>query len=317
MLKRVKKLLGDPGYRTKLVFFVLLGVLAGVLGFLLEEDPAFWADALKQFSIVFIAVGLLEFVWDFLGGDPVSLEVRAVQERLSSLSDLLDRKLGIERVWSTRRDWEKDERDGLDVWHARVCEADRVDILSNTFRSNWLKRQEAFLEPFLKALERNDNLCVRLVVYDPSSIAAMYREFDEEGNFDQDHEYPEGNETVPKQEERWVHEMTGEDIQTLETVNDIWTSEHARKRLKLGLTTKSIHMSQIIRADDKMIVAVYLSGQTGSHAPTLQLCGSGTDFFDKYEKQFELMWERARKVSPDQLQEQLKELKLKLPGRSQ
>lgn len=288
--ERLKKLWRAPEYRTKVAFFVLLGLLAGLLAGRLEEDPRFWSDALKQFSIVFIAVGLLQLLWDFLGGDPLSLEIRSVDRRMSLLSDLLDQRLGVERVWAIRREWERDIEDGLDVWQGRVCQAKHVDIMSNTFWNNWLKEEE-FVARFCHALERPGTR-VRILVYDPASSVARLRAKDEEAKEPKTSlARPTGNHG---EERAGTSEMTSEIERTIGRVEGIYQERSMpRRRLELRLSAEYPQLAQIVRADDCMLVALYLSGRTGGHSPTLQLTGPSSRFFDAYQQQFEVMWERA------------------------
>lgn len=289
--ERFRRLWEDPPYRTKVAFFLLLGVLAALLASRLEEDPRFWSETLKQLSIVFIMVAVLQLVWDFLGGEPVSKKLELVEQRMSKklesvehrisrLSDLLDEGLGIDRVWSTRREWQEDGDDGLSEWRRRVCQAKRVEVMSNTFWNNWFK-EDGFVAAFCEALERPD-VNVRLLLYDPASPAAHLRERDEEW-------------------EAVAHEMTLEITRTLGRIERVRRQQPGLgDRLELRLTTENIQVAQIIRADDRMLVALYLSGRSGGHSPTLQLTGPATKFFGTYHDQFELMWERARPLPPEQ-----------------
>ena len=53
------------------------------------------------------------------------------------------------------------------------------------------------------------------------------------------------------------------------------------------LNGKVYQLAQIIRADNLMLVSVYLSGESGSISPTFQIRGSETEFFSKYQDQLE------------------------------
>jgi hypothetical protein len=69
----------------------------------------------------------------------------------------------------------------------------------------------------------------------------------------------------------------------------------------VGLTSRSQHLAQVIRADDHILVAVYLSGKGGSPSPTFQVRGPETAYFRTYTEQIEILWERCRKVSDDEI----------------
>ncbi len=79
----------------------------------------------------------------------------------------------------------------------------------------------------------------------------------------------------------------------------------AKKRFRLRLTDKHYHLAQIVRADDKMLVALYLTTKTGSWAPTLQLRGPATEYFAAYLKQIEDLWAAGLEVSDDDIQQLL------------
>ena len=57
---------------------------------------------------------------------------RHVEEKQGLISDVLDNNIGIERIWPDRRAWQYDPVDGLRTWLTRVCQANRVEIMSNT-----------------------------------------------------------------------------------------------------------------------------------------------------------------------------------------
>ena len=80
--------------------------------------------------------------------------------------------------------------------------------------------------------------------------------------------------------------------------HDKETLDDAVKRnLQVRLTTRSYHLAQIIRADDHILVAVYLSGKTGGPSPTFQVRGPETEYFRTFSEQIEILWERGRTVS--------------------
>ena len=80
-------------------------------------------------------------------------------------------------------------------------------------------------------------------------------------------------------------------------------SDQAKQRFEVRLTTKFMHLTQIIRADERILVGLYLSGKSGGLTPIFQLQGERSFYFSTYNEQFEIIWERARKMSQSQLQE--------------
>jgi hypothetical protein len=287
--ERFRQLAGQPAYRIKLAFFLVLSLAIFFASFLV--DSSVWSEILLQFAVTFGAVGLLQLLWDFLGGEPLELridevrdEVREIQTSVSLLSDLVDGNIGIERIWADRRSWQSDAKDGLSVWQDRVCQAEQVDIVSNTLWINWMQ------EDHRKRLFKNivGGARVRMIVYEPGSEVQRLRAKDEKD--------------VPGQMEAEIKATLlrlAQDQKALPAA--------ARQNLQVRLTSESVHSAQIIRADDRMIVATYLSGKSGSPSPTMQLRGAESSYYRKYAEQIEILWERAKSSDDEQLDRVLRE----------
>jgi hypothetical protein len=286
---KFRQTLEQPTYRTKLAFFLILGFTVVLLAVLLQSRSPFWSEILLQFAVTFIAVGVLQLLWDFLGGEPLELrieevkgEVRSIGQPIAVLSDLINGNIGIERIWPDRRAWRADLADGLSVWQARVCQARRVDIMSNTLWNNWMK-QEEFRQRLFEHIAQG-TAAVRILVYDPDADVLSLRARDEEEL------------VVPG-------EMQIEIVNTLRRVvgelNGLPVS--IRANLEVRLTHQTLHLAQVIRADERMLVANYLTGKSGGPSPTMQLRGSGSSYFRKYDEQFEILWRRARLLDDDRI----------------
>jgi hypothetical protein len=258
-----------------------------LLSVLVQSRSPFWSEVLLEFALTFGAVGVLQLLWDFLGGEPIELrieevkdEVRSVQQSITLLSDLIDGSIGIERIWSDRQAWQEDPVDGRRVWDTRTGVARRIDIMSNTLWNNWIHREE-----FRKGLFGNiaHGACARILIYDPDADVLRLRAADEEDVF------------LVIQREK-VYEMQQEINSTLSRVAKEWRNlpVSSRTNLEVRLTTRTLHPVQMIRADERMLVTIYLSGKSGTPAPTLQLRGAKSSYFQKYAEQFETLWERAR-----------------------
>ena len=178
--ERFRQLFGQPAYRIKLAFFFVLSLAVFFASFLVGSPV--WSEILLQFAITFGAVGLLQLLWDFLGGEPLELriievkrELNEIQTSVALLSDLVEGNIGIERIWADRRSWQSDPKDGLSAWQDRVCQAEQVDIVSNTLWINWMQ------EDHRKRLFKNivGGARVRMVVYEPGSDVQRLRAKDE------------------------------------------------------------------------------------------------------------------------------------------
>lgn len=290
--ERLWQTLEQPAYRTKLAFFLILGVSVFLLSALLQSRSSFWSDVLREFAIAFSAVGVLQLLWDFLGGEPLELRIAEVKEEVKSiksgitpLSDLMNGNIGIERIWPDRRAWYLDSGDGLREWHIRVCEAKHVDILSNTLWNNWLHDGE-FRSRLFKNIAHGAH--VRILIYDPEADVVRRRAADEKD--------------VPG-------EMQQEIKASLVSLARGWTTlpHSAKANLEVCLTTSTVHPVQMIRADEHMLVAHYLVGKSGGPSPTMQLRGNDSVYFRKYTEQFQTLWDRARVLNDAQFARILEE----------
>ena len=166
--QRIKQHLALHEWRTKLFVFAVLGVAIILLAVMIQTEP--WRGILGNFAVTFLAVALIDFLWDILGGNPLEKRVDAIQSTMTLLADLTESNIGLERVWPNRRSWQKDLDAGLEKWHEWVCSAKQVDIVSHTFWNNWLENDE-FRTQFLKHIAQGAS--VRLLIYDPDSEVVL------------------------------------------------------------------------------------------------------------------------------------------------
>jgi hypothetical protein len=311
---RLKKLFSAREFRLNQLIFLLVGAFLFSISFLIPDK--FWADVVKDFAITFVAVAVVQFLWNVLGGDPLELEIKTSTDMLNQelddaearlgehitsvnknvdtlkdslylLADLIDGNIGIERLWPERRKWRDDDQAGLEVWHEWVCQADDVTIISNTLWNSWM-HHETFREKFFENLKRGAN--IKIVVFHPTSPLLELRAKDEKD---------------PKT--FGVQQMQSEIISTLSLIVEMLDNveDNARKRFEVRLMHDYMLLSQIIRADDRMLVALYLSGKTGSPSPTFQIKGTQTKYFQKYLEQTDIHWERSEKLDFNELKELL------------
>ncbi len=275
-------------WRTKLVVFVVLGAAIILLAMIIETEP--WRGILGNFAVTFLAVGLIGFLWDILGGDPLERRVDAIQSKMTLLADLTASNIGLERIWPNRKSWQKDPDAGLEDWHDLVCSAKQVDIVSNTFWHNWLHTSD-FRTRFFEHIAQGAS--VRLLIYDLDSDVLLLRAKDENDR-----------------EVRHVLEMQSEIGYSLITLYEEVKKIRARsgKEPEIRLTHKFLHYAQVIRADDRMLVAIYLSGKSGSPCPTIQLRGLHSAYFTTYAEQFKILWDRAKPVDFNELQRRAAQL---------
>ncbi len=290
--KQIKNLWSIPSYRIRLLFFVVLGASA-ILGSLLTGN-SYWQDMLSNFAVTFIAVGLIDFIWDLLGGEPmeekmnssfveINNKIDSLNQTMGVVADLTNYQIGIERIWSTRREWERDAKDGLAIWKKRVCHADQVDIVSNTFYTRWAN-DEDFWRDLIDTLNRGTR--VRLLIYNPVSELLQLRSENE------DDTRVDG-----------LSQMKMEIYSTLEKIkkNRKKLNGDAERNFEVRLNSKLYQLAQIIRADRQILVALYLSKTGGSPSPTFQVAGPDSAYFKTYSQQFNILWENGEEMTDDDI----------------
>jgi hypothetical protein len=308
--KRIKALFEEPGYRTKLLIFFLIGLVLVLSSILITH--VLWHELILQIAITFVTVAFVQILWGVVGGDPVEMQIKStgvdigeniqlVETRLENniqtvddkleilkkslhlLADLIDGNIGIERIWPDRRAWREDKESGLAVWQEWICQAKDVFIVSATLWNSWINH-EKFRERLFDNL--NQGATVKLVVYHPMSPVLEFRAKDEKD---------------PKS--FGVQQMQSEIVSSLKLIAELLetVSEDARKRFEIRLMYDFVLYSQIVHADDRMVVALYLSGKTGGPSPTFQLKGEQSVYFAKYFEQFHIIWDRAKKIEWNEL----------------
>jgi hypothetical protein len=299
--KQIRYLWAIPSYRVRLLFFVILGT-AAIMGSLLIKNQ-YWQGILSNFAVTFTAVGLIDFLWDILGGEPmeanmnnsfleVNNKIDSINQSMGVISDLTNFQIGVERIWPTRREWEKDPKDGLAVWKRKVCQAQQVDIVSNTFYTRWAN-DDNFLNELCDALKRG--IKFRLLLYNPESKLLKLRSENEDGA------------QIGK-----ISEMKMEIHAALKKIigNQKTPGIAFMKNFELRLNSKFYQMAQIVRADRQILVATYLSQKGGSNSPTLQISGPDTEYFKTYTEQFDFLWEAGEKITDGDLKKIIKSPRL-------
>lgn len=128
---------------------------------------------------------------------------------------------------------------------------------------------------------------LQLVMYKPEGPILKIRARDE------------GGERDPYREAHLKLEIQSSLLRLSELIHPLTVAE--RKRVEIRLTTNYMHFAQIVRVDNRMLVALYLSGKAGIPFPTFQLYGSEAIWFRTFLEQFSTTWSRADKFGDDEL----------------
>lgn len=289
---RLWYLIQQPSYRAKLLVFLSLGITLSIWA-LYSTAP--YQPFLQEFSVTFAAVALIQFLWDFLGGDPLEEHIieqnsgiaKQIEQSQQSIDNNLERivkssalledmtlfHLGIVRIWPSRNSFVEDSKAGLADFKLKVLESKNVFLLGITLWHNWL-RDVDFRHKLTEALKNGAE--VKILVYEPGSDIQKIRARDEIDPGDQ---------------------MVGEIRGSVKAVMDIKSSlpPNLRINLQLRLTYEAHHTVQIIGSGERMLVGFYLSGLDGFSSPTMQIRGDDTRFYQIYHEQFIKLWERSKR----------------------
>jgi hypothetical protein len=107
----------------------------------------------------------------------IDAKLDAVQRSMTVLADVVNPNIGIERIWPNRRSWASDpSAAGMTAWKKRVCQAQRVDIVSNTLWTGWFNDRD-FRKEFFQNMV--GGAAARILIYDPRSEIMQLRASDE------------------------------------------------------------------------------------------------------------------------------------------
>lgn len=191
-------------------------------------------------------------------------------------TDIQDGKLGIERLWATRRDWRRDPRDGMKTliqeW---LPNAGTIQILANTFSRRWLGDPE-FFAAFQSALLDNDSANCEIVLYHPESAVLALRAFDEG-------------------DDRDAHSMAEEIVESLKILRELHGRILDMGHLRVWLTFRMEHLHHVFRIDDRMVVFFYMHGLSGGPSPAM-LLSRPSKMFEAFANEFAVVRERALPV---------------------
>lgn len=270
------------------IVFTLVGGILLLLSKIIQNYPL-WSSLLFNLGIVVLAVVVVEFLWKFVGGDPLLEAIKLLQTSTSLLRDL--EGSGIERIYPTRKEWEPNLNNFLQY----LTSAKEVDMMGNVLRNNWTSNQK-----FMDILERRTQQkeCkFRILLLDPDSDILKQRSKDE-ARWNKDDEKEEAIKVS------YDHMLTDikDSLYQLKTIKSKLNEKYGQY-LEIKVVNQSNIYCNIIRADDKIIVAKYLLSVRGSGAPTLEIHGKDTFFYEKFAKEFEEMWKKGEKWEKNMVEE--------------
>ena len=250
------------------VFFLVVAITLLVLYWVFQQET--WAPVFLALAAALIAVVLVEIIWKLYGGDPITRAIAGVYAGIAALrtstSILKDLEgTGIERIHSQRLS-------AVNSWLKLIGEAQEVDMMGNSLRRDWTARDE-----FVKTVEsraKEGKCTFRVLVLEPSTDS-------------------------PITSQRMIEEndaerrMIANSLFTLNTLNKIRErlNGEAKEHIKIKVVQVSSLHAYMVRADDRILMANYLSHIRGSDLPAMEIHGRDTSFFQVFAAEFERMWE--------------------------
>ncbi len=207
------------------------------------------------------------------------------QKKSQRVINLAPNEFGIEHIWPQRKFWEPDPVNGLEAWRKLVCEAKEVDIVSSTLWTRWMHEDEFRKKFFSRIGDEHNPMRARILIYHPASAILKLRAAQEKTGLD--------NQSQMVNEIKSTLEELAQERKQLPLP--------ARANLEVRLNLFFYQLTQIIRADDQMVVATYLTRKSGTPSPTFQIRGRDSDFYKTYQEQFKALWEHDPKYNPNLL----------------
>lgn len=287
-LERLKELLGRSQYRVRILVFILLFAILILTAQGIGRDKLS-GQLIFEFAVTIGAVAALQILWDFLGGDPVETaidslsrnsvtkgefsevtnKIKLLYQDISLLGDI--EQTGVDRLWPTRKIWQSDENDGLEIWKERIIKAENVDILSDSFWSNWFQSQD-FRVAFENRIREKKGR-TRLLIFRPYSPAVRQRSYDQGSS---------------------PSFLSRESNDTLDEIRGMVLRNPSNSSLNVRVNGTAMNNYQIIRADDYILIASYLMRETGSPSPTIQARkGTEKGYYYSYLKHFDHIWQES------------------------
>lgn len=245
--------------------FATIAVLLLLLSWVFHlQEKVFWFQLFFALGSSIIALTTIEFIWKYHGGDPVSKAIIALRTSTSLLRDL--EGTGIERIHPQRRFTD------FSSWLEFIDSAQQVDMMGYSLRRDWTAREE-----FVKILQsraKEQRCKFRILVLEPNPEAPITKQrMVEEGDI-----------------ERRIVSDAAFTLRTFEKIKNK-LDVNAREYVKMKIVKGSNLYCFMIRADDRILVAKYLSHLRGSGSPTIEIRGRDTSFFLVFAAEFERMWE--------------------------
>ncbi|MEK0336281.1 MAG: hypothetical protein QQN41_02480 [Nitrosopumilus sp.] len=277
--------------RLKSIFIISFGLIPVIVALFVLKNT--FGLNQKLFILLFnvgiaiISVGVIAFIWDIIGGDPISNALRFFKKAESLKS------IGLEDIVI---------REGKKNIFAEVYEqirsAKKVDMMGLVLWRDWF-HEEQFRNTLTDVLNQDEKIRIRILLLKPldheSSIILSQRALDE--NIAKSIDKKEGTIDFDRLEKIASKNADRMNIDINFTLNEIHKiiNDKNRGRLEVRLVDKTYINCSLFRIDNQILVVDYLHRTGGSGTPVKEIRGSKTRLFKIYCEEFETVWSISKK----------------------
>jgi hypothetical protein len=253
--------------------FGLAGILIFVVAFGLAEvgeHAQMWADIIKDFGVVIMALAVTDIVWKFVGGDPVTGELTQLRSEISEQVGWLRRSNELSRS--------ADESGlvamaatpalGVDWKLLFTLSTQNIDLMALTLLE--LIDNQEMLAALEDAVKRG--VLVRILLYDPKNNKMEF--------------LAENKDATNSLIEMALNKL-GEMGRRVQAQKDVKVTF----RIRL-LRARALQVA-VRRFDESIYVMHYLQSQTSPKTPVFAVEGMKTPLFKVYSEEFDWLFERA------------------------
>ncbi|MHA2171220.1 MAG: hypothetical protein ACXADH_02775 [Candidatus Kariarchaeaceae archaeon] len=252
------------------IFWIIGGLITiiSVLTGLIEGRP--WnliSDISLNIGITVLAVGIIDWIWRRIGGDPLMSAINELRTATTLLADLRD--TGLKRLFISREHASERRR----YLKSKMSQASEVDMMGINLRSGWISDPD--FKKLLQKQTMGGEAKFRIMILDPGAQMTAQRAFEED--------YRKSGR---------IAETASESLRILQEIKSKLPVERQDSLLIKVINETNIYCA-VIRVDDLMMVTNYLMHVSGGNSETIEIEGEDGSLFKLFMAEFNAMWDRA------------------------
>jgi len=242
--------------------FVALGVIGVLLAILVRARSEVISDLLLNIGATLVATSLLAYLYQRLGTKSLNEQFREIQQSLEIVKNSLE--LGIVKIWKDRRDIRNS------IWNEFTEDA-RHEVWLHGVAEYGFACDEAFHQVVADGTARG--CTYKILLLDPDSPFAGY--WDDK---DKTGVVPSKIRAAIQRYQQMIQHNRGKP-----------------GNIELRVYDEAPSVS-IVRADEEMLLTLYLPFASGDHVLTLQIRNTPGGLFMRYLNHFSRIWHTAKEI---------------------